>query len=124
VRLAQLPGDPAVLRRDPVARVGEEDDRVGLGQRGRGLLRHLAEQSVLRHRLEPAGIDDMVGPRPEPAVAVVPVAREARDVRDERVPRPREAVEEGRLADVRPADDDDGRFHCWPSVPPAAAVSA
>ena len=77
-RLAQLAGDPAILRRDALARVGEEDDRVGLGERGRGLLRHLAEQSLPRHRLEPAGVDDVVGPRPEPPVAVVPVAREAR----------------------------------------------
>ena len=111
-RLPQLPGDPAILRRHALARVGEEDDRVGLGDRRRRLLRHLAEQSVSRHRLEPAGIDDVVRPVPEPAVAVVPVAREAGGVGDERVPRPRQAVEESRLADVGPADDDDGGFHC------------
>ena len=61
--------------------------------------------------LEAAGVDDEVRPAAQAAVAVVAVARHARQVVHDRVAAAREAVEEGRLADVRPPDQGDDRLH-------------
>ena len=43
---------------EPCARVDEEHDDVGLGDRLPRLLRHLVQDAVLRDRLEAAGVDD------------------------------------------------------------------
>ena len=47
----------------------------------------------------------------EPAVTLAAVARHARPVVDQRQPLADQAVEQRRLADVRPADDGDGEAH-------------
>ena len=82
---AQLLADAPVLRRKPVAAVDEEDHGVGLGERAGGLFRHRAEDSLLGHRLEAAGVDHEVRAIAHHAVAVVAIAGEARQVGDERV---------------------------------------
>ena len=61
--------------------------------------------------LEAAGVDDDELVAADLGVAVVAVARQAGEVGDDRVARPGQAVEERRLADVRPADEGDHGFH-------------
>ena len=59
----------------------------------------------------PAVSIDGEAQRPEPPAALAQVARHPGLVVDQRQPPPDEAVEERRLADVRPADDGDGEGH-------------
>jgi hypothetical protein len=75
------------------------------------LLGHLGQNALLRARLESAGVHHQVGALAEPAVAVVAVARQPRKIRHQRVARPRQAIEQGGLADVGPADDDQRGRH-------------
>src|SRR5581483_8268013 len=132
--LAQLLGDQAVRRREPGARVDDEDHGVGLGDRLLGLARHLGEDvALLRRRLEAAGVDGDEGAPAGAAFAVVPVARHARHVVDDRVAAPGEAVKEGGLADVRTADKRYDRLHnasanrppfcVWMSTPPPGSAA-
>ena len=62
---------------------------------------------------------------PTVRVAVVPVARQAGEVGDDRIARLRHAVEERRLADVGPADEGDDGFHRRgrsPRLPPPQTI--
>ena len=68
----------------PCARVDQEDDDVGFGDRLPRLLRHLVQDAFRRHRLEPAGVDDEIRPVADARAAVVAVARQAGEVGDER----------------------------------------
>ena len=74
-------------------------------------LRHLVQDAVLRHRLEAAGVDHEERASPTRAAPVMAIAREAREVGDERVARARQAIEQRRLADVGPADEDESGQH-------------
>ena len=61
--------------------------------------------------LEAGGVDDGEDEIAETRLAFAPVARHARAVIDQREPPADQAVEQGRLADIRPADDGDGEAH-------------
>ncbi len=112
-------GDRPVLGRRAGATVRHEDEDVRLGDGVLGLSRHLMDDSRLRGGLEAAGIDDQEGLAPESAVAVMTVPREPGLVGHQRVPGTGQAIEQRALADVRPADDDQGGFHAvtMPGVP-------
>ena len=107
---AQLARHELILRREPGARVGEQQQPIGLGDRTLGLGAHLRLDAA-RVLDEPAGVDDDAGNRTHPAEAVLPVARESGHVRHDGVARSGEHVEERRLADVRPADEGDHGQH-------------
>ena len=82
--------------------------RVGLAHRGLGLLPHPAGQRLRVLVLEARGVDH---PELEPEqlrLAFAAVARDARPVVDQRQALADEPVEQGRFADVGPADDGDG----------------
>jgi len=91
---AQLFCDHLVLRGQPVAAVDDKQQRIGLGNRGFGLARHLMNDALLRLRLEATGIDDEEGTFAQPAVAIVAVTREAWLVGDQRGAGLRQAVEQ------------------------------
>jgi hypothetical protein len=91
--LAQVVGNRLVLRRETVAAIDDEHDDVRFLDRLAGLARHLMEDAVLGDRLETAGIDDEVRPFARAPLAVVTIARQARQVGNERVTRARETVE-------------------------------
>ncbi len=109
--LAQHAGNVAVLWRESLAHVDHEQDHVGLGDGLQGLLRHLVQNALFRHRLETPGVDHEIGPVSHPAFTVMAIARQSGHVRDQRIAAAREPVEQRGFADVRPADDDYGRFH-------------
>ena len=110
----QLAGDEMVLRREPGARIGEEDQAVGLGDRALGLRAHLR-------------LDARPGSRPgrrcrSPRRAPAPGAPKPYwrsrvspgHVGHDGIARAGEHVEQRRLADVRPADErDDGQHGTW-----------
>ena len=99
------------MRGAPGATIDQEQQHVGLGDGLFGLARHLVHDAVLGHGVEAGSIDDQVVAVTDAADAVVAVAGEAGLVGDERVTRARQAVEQGRLADIGPADQNDGGFH-------------
>ena len=76
-----------------------------------GLPCHLVHDAVLGDRVEAGGIDDQIVTISHSADAVVSITGQTGLVGDEGVARAGEAVEQGRLADIGPADEDDGRFH-------------
>ncbi len=110
----QLLADRAVLGGETFACVGDQQDRVGLRDRGPRLLRHFHEYA-LPFRLQPAGIDHEVRPVPHAPRAVVAIAGQAGHIGDQGVARAREPVEQRGLADVRPADDDESGLHEKPA---------
>ena len=108
-RAAQFLRDESILRGQPGARIDEQHEAVRLLDRALGLHAHLRFDAgwVLD---ETAGIDGDVGNRAEAPESVLPVARDARHVRDDGVARAGQCIEERRLADVRTAyQRDDGQ---------------
>ena len=101
----------AILGRQPVAAIHQHDDGVGFVDRLQGLARHLVHDAGLRHRLQAAGVDHDVGLATDPPLTVVAVTRQPRHVVHDRVAGLGETVEQGRLPDVRAADQDHGGLH-------------
>ena len=118
-RAAQQIGDVPVLVGQPLPGIDEKDDDVGLGDRLPRLPGHLVQDAVLRDGFEPARVDDEERLLTDAGAAVVPVARQAREIGDERGAGSGQPVEERRLADVRAPDDDYGGQHrSVPARPP------
>ena len=115
--LAGQRGEGAVDRRRAGARVDHEEDRVGLRNRGLGLRPHAAGQTIGRRLFEAGGIDHGEFKIAEPRLALAAVARHARAVVDQRQAAADQPVEQGRFADIRPADDGDGEAHAVLSLP-------
>ena len=106
---AEPAADFLVERREALARIDQEQRRVGVAHRGLGLLAHPSGQAMRVLVLEARRVDH---PEVEPEqlrLALAPVASHARPVVDQREALADEAVEQGRFADVGPADDGDGR---------------
>ena len=106
----QLARHEVILGGETGARIGEEHKHIGLGDGALGLQSHrlLDARGLLD---EATGVDDDIWDRPEAAVAVLSIARDARHVRDQGVPGPGQAVEERGLADIRPPDQHHHRQH-------------
>ena len=102
-------GEGLVGRQHAGAGVDHEQHHVGGEDRRLGLHAHAAGQRVVVGLLQSRRVDDAEGETAELHVALAPVARDAGPVVDEGELAPDEPVEQGRLADVRPADDGDGR---------------
>ncbi len=103
-------GNEAVRRIESALTVDQKYDAIGLLDRTPGLLRHQFLHAARRFD-ESAGVDDDELMRLAPAVAVLAIARDARNVGDERVARAGQGIEERRLADIRPADEGDDWKH-------------
>ena len=108
---AQAFADAAVLGREAIARIEHEDDDVALGDRLLGLRRHLAHDAFGIQRLEAAGVDDDVVAGAAAAFAVMTVAGQPGKVGDDRRTRPRQPIEQRRLADIGTSDQRDDRLH-------------
>ena len=92
-RLAQEVGDGLVVRRHALAAVDDEDDDVRFGHGLLGLQGHLVHDAFLGDRLETAGVDDQEWAFADAAFAVVTIARQARQVRHQRIARAGETIE-------------------------------
>ncbi len=110
-RAAQVARDVVVVRRRAGPHIDDEDDRVGFSDRLLGLARHLVDDAGRVLGNEAAGVDDDELVPADLGISVMAVARQAGEVGDDRVARPGPAVEQGRLADVRPADQRDHGLH-------------
>ena len=108
VHAAQQAGDRPVDRREALAPVHQEDERVGLLDRAARLLADQAQHPVLGGRHQPAGVDQLEPPAPVLAFGVMPVARHAWKVLDDGLPPAQDAIEQRGLADVRAPDDGNG----------------
>ena len=94
-----------VERRQPLDGVGHEQDDVGVGKRGGGLVADLDRHRVVGEQIEAAGVDDREGHPVPLRDGVLAVAGDPGLVVDDGLAPPHETVEERGLADVRPADD-------------------
>lgn len=105
---AQPAPDFLVERIDALARVDEEQRRVGISHGRRRLHAHPAGKRVRILVLETCRVDHPELEAEQLGFAFAPVAGYARAVVDERKALADEPVEQGRFADVGPADDGDG----------------
>lgn len=121
---AQVIGDHAILRRQSQAAIDDEDHDIGFNHGLARLLGHLSHDAFLGNGFEAAGIDGDERTVADPAFAVVAIARQARNIRNQRVTRARQTVEEGRFADIRPPYKGNDWFHaCVPHANSATANS-
>ena len=109
VHAAQQIGDRPVHRRQALAPVHQEDERVGFVDRAARLLADQSQHPVLGGRHQAAGVDQLKPPSPVVALGVMPVARHAGKVLDDGLPPAQDTVEQRGLADVRAAYDGDGK---------------
>ena len=91
--LAQRLRDEVIRWREPFAHIDEEQHAIGFLDGAQRLLRH-QDFDAARVDDEAAGVDDQVRNLADFAVAVVAVARQPRQVRDQRVPRAGEEIEQ------------------------------
>ncbi len=110
-RPAHEVGDGSIGRRHARAHVDEKQHRVGLGDRRLGLRAHAPDQACGGGLLESGRIDDGKIKIAEPARAFPPVAGDARAIVDQGDAPADQAVEQGRLADIRPADNGEREGH-------------
>ena len=114
-RLAALGKQPRNLhigRRHARAAVDDEHDDTSLCNGAQALLAHAALKLRFAFDLEAAGVDHGELPPGPFRVREQPVAGHPGLVVHERLAASDDAVEERRLADVRPADDGDRRERC------------
>ena len=105
LRLASQPfGDRGVLRREPAPVIDDEDDGVGFLDRDLDLPGDERRHCIAVAGDEAARVDDDELTIGRGADAVAAIAREAGIIRNERVARGRQAIEQRRFADVRSAD--------------------
>jgi hypothetical protein len=107
--VAQLAGDRLVVGQQARARVDHEEDEVGLLDGALGLLRRGAEQRVLAAEQQAAGVDDLESAALPGDLGVVAVPGRPGPAVGDRLAAAADAVEEGGLADVRPADERNSR---------------
>ena len=104
-------GKGAIVRRQPVARVDHEHQRIGKRDRGFGLLLHPRRQRTLGALVEARGIDDGEFEIAEPRLALAAIAGDAGLVIDQRELLPNQPVEQRRLSDIGPADNGNREGH-------------
>jgi hypothetical protein len=92
--------DELILRRHAGAAVDEHDDTVGLADRAIGLRDHQALDFIGVFD-EAARIDDDARHLGTPREPVLAVARQSRQVGDQRIARPGHRIEQSRFPDVR-----------------------
>src|SRR5262249_23118258 len=109
LRPAEQLGGLLVGRGEPGDRLNHEDDQVRLGDGDTRLVLDARLDRVARIDLQPAGVDDHEPPPVPFGLAVEAVAGCSRAILHDRRAAADDAVEQGRLADVRPADDSDDR---------------
>ena len=112
-RLAGSPrklGEVLVGRHHARPPVDEEQHEIGACDRRFRLLAHARRQSLIAG-LESRRIDEPEGAGAKRCIGLAPVARQTRLVVHEREFPPREPVEQGGLADIRPSNDGDGEGH-------------
>ena len=105
---AQPAADLLVERGEAGARVDQEQCRVRLAHRGDGLGAHPARQGLGILVLVAGGVDDPEVEPEQARLAFAAVARDSGPVVDQRKLAAHQPVEQGRLADIGPADDRDG----------------
>ena len=103
---AQPARDFLVERGEPDPRIEHEHGRIGTFEADLGLLAHATRQAFRILVFPPGGIDDLEFEPRNDGIAEAPVARDAGLVIDQREALADQTIEQRRLADVRPADDD------------------
>ena len=113
-------GNVFVRGSQALAGVDHDEGDIGFREGADGLSRRMFVDAGLAAS-DATRVDDQEGNGTDLAEPVLPVPRQTRVVRDERVTRSRQPVEQRRLADVRAADQSDYGQHC---SPPCAVAQA
>ena len=112
-RLAAAPRqlrDELILRRDPGPAVHQHDQPIRFADRAFGLRDHQALDHV-RVLNQAAGIHHDAGHLGAPRESVLPIARQPRQIGDQRIAGAGHGIEQGRFAHIRSTDQCDYRQH-------------
>src|SRR5262249_43858627 len=93
------------------SRVNQKQNGIGLGDRRRCVRLHRSGEALAPGVFQAGGTDHLEGEIAELCVAFTPIPRHSRPIVDEREPAANEPVEQRRFANVRPADDRNGKGH-------------
>src|SRR5687768_11025547 len=104
-------GEMAVDGRDPVAGIDHEQAEIGLIDRRFRLPVHATGEACGGSFIEARRVDQGEIETAERSFAQAAVARDARTIVDERQFPADQSIEQGRLADIRPADNGDLQRH-------------
>jgi hypothetical protein len=83
------------MRRQTLSAINQKYDHIGFGNRLLGLLRHLMQDAILGDWFKATGVDHEKGMRTYPALAIVTIACQSRQVGHQRIAAPCEAIEQG-----------------------------
>ena len=89
---------------DALAAIHQEDHHIGFGNGLSRLARHFDQDAARGDRFETARIDHDEGVLAHTSLAIVAIPRESGNVRHQGSARARQAVEQGRFADIRAPD--------------------
>ena len=106
---SQAPRNAFVVRRQPRAGIADENDDVGFCDGAFGLSRHFFDDAFALDGFKAPRVDDDVRTRPHPALTVLSVARQPREIRHDGVPAAGKAVKEGGLPHIGASD----QSHNW-----------
>ena len=109
---------------DAGARIEHEQDRVAIDEGHFRLRAHSARERFRFPLFEAGGVDDGEGEVRDPALAFATIAGDAGLSSTSGEPAPNQAIEQRRLADVRPADNRDFDAHIVPVRGGGAAVTS
>ena len=110
-RTAQQVGEDLVGRRDPRTGVGDEQAGIRVAHGVFRQLAHPAGQAFIGRLLQPRGVHHGKAQIAQPRLALAQVAGDTRLVIDQRQALADQPVEQGRFADIGPADDGEGESH-------------
>src|SRR5690554_3737354 len=99
-RFAQQLRDFVIVSIDTCPGINEEDDDVSFSNGLVGLASHFTQDTVLGNRLETTRIDRNERVSAHPPLAVVTIPSQSGKIGDQSRPRTRDAVKQGRFADV------------------------
>ena len=88
------------LSPEVAAALARYHDDISLGDRLFGLLGHFMQDAILGNWLEPSSVNDEEGALAYPALTIMAVAGKSGEIGHQRITRAREAVEQGRFADI------------------------
>src|SRR5262249_31461368 len=109
--VAPPPRERRVGGHPALARIEHEEHKVSAPDRRFALCAHARGDAARRRLFQARRVHQAHGVAANLRLTFASVARQARPVRHQRGVLARQAVEERRLADVRPADDGDGGGH-------------
>ncbi|OIQ75978.1 hypothetical protein GALL_423490 [mine drainage metagenome] len=106
---AQAICDHLVLWRQALPAIHQKNDDIGFIDGQQRLARHFHQNAGIRQRLETTGVHHKIGKIADHPTTVMPVARQPRQVCNQRITRLGQSIEQCGFADIGSADQYESR---------------